>query len=84
MNLIIFYVLPLLLTYIVPIWMAIKNAESGTTLGNIIEGYCDLIEEKIPFALFCFITLVPVFNWITFVIMMIFCLYVVIKDILVK
>lgn len=81
---IIFYVLPIILIYTVPFWMAINRAEKGTTIGDLITGFIDIIEEAMPFSVFIIITLMPGINILTFLVTMIVCLYIKVKDIRVK
>lgn len=81
---IIFYVLPLILTYAIPIWMAVNRSEEGTTIGDLIEEFVETIDESMPFLVFVLITLIPVINILPFIASMFVCLYIKVKDIRVK
>lgn len=84
MSWIIFYVLPMILIYAIPIWMAIKHSEEGTTIGDVIEELVETIEESMPFLVFILITVIPVINILPFIASMFICLYIKVKDIRVK
>ena len=84
MSWIIFYVLPLILTYAIPFWMAVNRSEEGTTIGDLIKEFVETIDELMPFLVFVSITLIPVINILPFMASMFVCLYIKVKDIRVK
>lgn len=84
MSWIIFYVLPIILTYAIPFWMAVNRAEEGTTIGDLIEEFVETIDELMPFLVFVLITLIPVINIFPLIASMLVCLYIKVKDIRVK
>lgn len=81
---IIFYVSPLVLTYIVPFWMARNRAIEGTTIGDLIDEFADVINNACPFTVFVLLTFLPIINIITCIVSILICLYAAIKDIKIK
>lgn len=81
---IIFYVLPLILTYVIPVWMVVNRAEEGTTIGDLIGEFAEIIDDSIPFPVFFIATLIPGLNILSFIASMLICLYIKVKDIRVK
>ena len=84
MSWIIFYVLPLVLTYIMPFWLARNRATEGTTIGDLIDEFADVINNACPFTLFVLFTFLPIVNIVTCMVSMFICLYAAIKDIKIK
>lgn len=84
MDWIIFYVLPLVLTYVVPFYMARNRSKEGTTIGDLCSSFYYFVEQSMPFSVFVIVTVVPVLNLLPFIIVMIVCLYFKLKDIVVK
>lgn len=81
---IIFYVLPIILIYVIPFWMTVNRAEEGTTIGDLVQGFADVIEPAIPLGVFILVTFLPCVNIILCMAIMLICLYIKIKDIRVK
>ena len=81
---IIFYVLPIILTYVIPFKMAINRSDEGTTIEDLLKSFADLMEPALPLGLFIIITLIPVINILSCALIMLICLYIKIKDIRVK